>query len=133
VASIKDPIGPGSWSSSAPRIRAQPRRKALTKRRRGATNTRVETGGRPRAVGFGNRWAKPAAHGRDPCPPRQGIRPLAAGRRFGDEVCPLQARSSARQPLREVASERHGRRAVAGGQRTATDDDPFPRTIPSGE
>ena len=50
-----------------------------------------------------------AVHGCDQGRPRNGIGPLANGMRLGDEVCHLQARASARQPMLEISSERHGR------------------------
>jgi hypothetical protein len=50
-----------------------------------------------------------AVHGCDQGRPRKGIGPLANGRRLGDDVGHLQARASARQPMLEIASERHGR------------------------
>jgi hypothetical protein len=48
-------------------------------------------------------------HGRDQGRSRTRLGPWAEGRRFGDEVCPLEARSPSGQPMLEVSSERPGR------------------------
>jgi hypothetical protein len=50
-----------------------------------------------------------AVHGCDQGRPRKGLGPWANGMRLGDDVCHLQARASARQPMLEISSERHGR------------------------
>jgi hypothetical protein len=53
--------------------------------------------------GFGKPLGERALHGGDQGRPRKGLGPLANGVRFGDEVCHLQTRSAARQPMLEVA------------------------------
>jgi hypothetical protein len=59
--------------------------------------------------GFRNTLGERAVHGCDQGRPRKRSSPLAKGMRRGAEVCHLQARASARQPMLERSSERHGR------------------------
>ena len=50
-----------------------------------------------------------AVHGRHQGRPRKRVSPLANGRRCGNKVCDLEARSTAGQPMLAGSSERHDR------------------------